>query len=54
MLARFLLGKAWKGHIVSVKVSVQGMVDIGDIVLHTALNKTCRNVRYLSETNLYS
>lgn len=51
MPARFLLGKAWKGHIVSVKVSVQGMVDVGDIVLHTALNNTCRNVRHSSKTN---
>lgn len=51
MPARFLLGKAWKGHIVSVKVSIQGMVDVRDIVLHTALNTTCRHVRHSSKTN---
>lgn len=34
--AKDLLGKSGEANIVPVEVGVQGVVDIGDVVLHTA------------------
>lgn len=45
----FVLGKAFHGYIVSIKVCIQSVVDVGDIVFNTAALRS----KELDDCDLY-